>query len=164
MPLLLAVALLPSAALAPHASAEEPAGVLSAWEGNWTGSNTLWFIPRNKALPSDATAVVEPATLSYTWAFKGKPQSGTLEVSGTAETLTAVWNDTWHTREAMTLQGSVADGRITLFCTYPPDAKKPWGWRIEIGAEESNLVMRMVNITPKGKEFPAVEMIVARAG
>ncbi len=161
LPLLIALGGAPTVVAADEAAT---AGFLTAWEGTWAGSNTLWFVPRNKALPSDATAVLEPMKMSYTWAFKGKPQTGTLELSGTAEALTAVWNDTWHTREAMTLQGSVTDGQITLFTSYPEGAKKPWGWRIEIGAEESKLVMRMFNITPRGKEFPAVEMITAREG
>ena len=59
----------------------------------------------------------------------------------------------------VTLEGGFIDGRIEVLGSYPANAKKPWGWRIELGLESSQLVMRMYNITPRGKERIAVEMI-----
>lgn len=58
----------------------------------------------------------------------------------------------------MTLVGTVTDGSVALYAAYA----KTWGWRFAIAPEGDNLAMRMTNITPKGKELPAVELIAVR--
>jgi len=148
------------AALSPPALADD-AQPLAAVTGEWSGPNKLWFLRPNKPLLSEGTAAVSADVFRYTWAYKGKPQNGELTLSGEPAALSATWTDTWHSPEPMTFQGTHEGGQIALLGSYS-GMGKDWGWRIEIGPEGEQLVMRMYNITPKGKERPAVEFIADR--
>ena len=130
---------------------------MEALAGTWAGDNKLWLRSK-KPKVSAGTAQVEARVVRYTWAYKGEPQSGTLTLGGSPEATTADWTDTWHAKGGMTLNGAVTDGEVALYTTYG----KTWGWRIAIGLEGDALAMRMTNITPKGAEIPAVELVAVR--
>ena len=146
------------------ATAAEPAAHLAPIQGSWTGTNDLWFLKPDKPRRSDATVTVEGEVITYTWSYKGKPQQGTLQLTGQEDAVEATWTDTWHCPKPMTLQGTASEERTEVSGHYSVPIGKDWGWRIELGMEGDQLVMRMYNIWPKGKEQKAVELLAEHAG
>jgi hypothetical protein len=134
--------------------------------GAWTATNQLWLTPDHEAQESQSEADIKTLaqgqfiSLAYTWAYEGQPQDGLLlfHRQKTAPPAKAVWVDSFHTGgQAMIFDESWPGGWISLLTTYPAPDGPDWGWRIDIGpAEAGSFTVRMFNITPDGKEYPAV--------
>lgn len=102
------------------------------------------------------------ATLTYTWEYGGKRQEGALLICGNAkgDRVSAGWSDSWHQNSAvMYLVGTGKDGEaLNLKGSYEVPGSKPWGWRITIESAGKEIVLKMFNIDPDGKnESWAVE-------
>ena len=143
--------------------------------GNWTGENRLHDQNTGSPQNSSSTARVTPVLggrflrLDYTWTYRDKPQEGSLLVGGEegARTATAHWIDTWHMSHAgMACAGRVRDdGGIDVRGTYAAPPGPDWGWRIEVSpGKGETLRIVMFNITPDGREEPAVEASYRRSG
>jgi hypothetical protein len=122
----------------------------------WSGTNELWLDPLgNTALTSDATLSIEEKTITYTWEYEGKPQTGALTFGDTIR-----WHDTFHMP-----QGTVctpiagAWGLWQVFLEWSMGGGPSWGWRIGLFEREGErLVMQMTVIKPSGEEGRAVRM------
>ena len=139
--------------------------------GRWTGTNKLWFMPKDPVRESDATAEVEVVgrgaltILTYTWSYEGEPQDGALMIRRGQDGVQLVMLDTWHTgSQFMDFRHDPEhEGLVSVHGTYGAGEGPDWGWRITVEAEESDaFVMRMFNITPDGEEAPAVEATFTR--
>ena len=101
-------------------------------------------------------------TLRYSWAYEGKPQTGTLELRGQPAALRASWSDTFHAKEPFTLHGFEDAGVVRLFTTYDA-GDECWGWRIELDFRDPEAcTMRMFNVVPGLGAVPAVVLNGAR--
>jgi hypothetical protein len=137
--------------------------VLAKLRGRWSGTNKLWFEDLSRPEVSDATVTVSPERIVYSWAYQGKPQSGTIDLSRTGEEWRASWLDSWHTHMPMRCVGANEGGKLILLGGYRmQDAD--WGWRIELALDLlGRFFMRMFNIDPEGRETLAVELDCLRA-
>ncbi|HKB36047.1 MAG TPA: hypothetical protein VKD72_06305 [Gemmataceae bacterium] len=75
---------------------------LASCAGAWRGTSTLQDPHANIAdvSPSTATVTALPegqVRLDDTWAYRGKPQHGSLLVTCDGSLVTASWTDSWHT-------------------------------------------------------------------
>lgn len=139
--------------------------------GQWQGTNQLWLDPARPARESAATAVFQLiaqgkfATLQYTWADEGQPQSGLLLFGANGQQVDAAWVDSWHMQDAMMhCTGDVQpDGAISVLGSYAAPPDPDWGWRITVRPfpnDQFSLIMH--NISPEGKEMLAVEIMFSR--
>lgn len=148
-------------------------GWLTACAGRWSGVNTLQ--DPNLMAPEDSPATAAVAVLlggrfvriDYTWAYRGKPQEGSLLIGGDAKTGTATahWIDAWHNGDnVMACVGTaVEESRISLRGSYAAPPGPDWGWRIDLlPGDASNFRMVMFNIWPDGREDLAVESAFSR--
>ncbi len=107
------------------------------------------------------------ASVRYTWAEGGEPQTGHMLLCGSEKTgeLSCGWSDSWHqSGEVMPLKGDgMADGPARVTGSYGGDEGPAWGWRIEFEQVGEELAFRMVNITPDGEEDWAVQASYRRA-
>ena len=124
--------------------------------GAWPGSNRLWIRDPARPFRSDGALEVAARTLRYSWAYEGKPQTGTLELRGQPAALRASWSDTFHAKEPFTLHGFEDAGVVRLFTTYDA-GDECWGWRIELDFRDPEAcTMRMFNVVPGLGAVPAV--------
>jgi len=129
----------------------------------WTGDAELWLDPLgDEAERSACTIRVEADAVRYEWARGDEPQQGSLELTKDA----AVFTDTFHSTEPMTMD--VVDGRamLTLAGTYGAGDGPDWGWRIALVFRplgDGQLVLQMTNIAPWGEESRAVRMVCTHA-
>ena len=145
---------------------------LRALEGDWTGSNKLWFTPTDPARLSQTTASVRTAaqgrffTMGYTWADEGKPQDGllTLGIDPATQTIAASWLDSFHMSHAIMTCSGPAGGEVSVKGTYSVPGYPDWGWRISVDPETADaFTLRMFNISPEGEEALAVEASYRRS-
>ena len=141
---------------------------LSKAPGQWTGKNKL-MLHGEAARVSDSkltvstTALGHFVALSYTWKFDGQDQEGTLLFGGGKEGTVGSWVDSWHNGDKiMALRGESAHNKVTLMGSYAAPPGPDWKWRIEISEDAGRIKMLMTNITPKGEEEPAVEVVYQR--
>lgn len=128
------------------------------FDGKWAGTNKLWFEDPNVPEESEATIAIDGNRVTYTWVFRGKPQSGVLTFKPDGHSVTAEWTDTWHSVNPMSAIGTIEPGQLSMLGHYQ-GGDEIWGWRIELALEDSrHLRMRMFNIEPKGDESIAVEL------
>jgi hypothetical protein len=148
--------------------------ILSAFTGNWQGSNSLWLSPQESARES-ATALSIGAAINgkfieinYTWADDDKSQSGMLILGyeNERQLATAVWADSWHMGEKfMFCQGVIKEnGSVDVRGQYQAPTGPDWGWRIVVEPQSENtLNLIMYNITPDGQEELAVRAVYRKA-
>lgn len=98
----------------------------------------------------------------------GQPHAGELLVGfhRDASEYELCWIDSFHTGSAMLWSRGPAreDGIIAATGSYAAGGER-WGWRTEIhgGAGPGGpLVLRAVNISPSGEEYPAIESVWER--
>ena len=137
--------------------------------GKWQGKSRLHlsWLPEDQRITeseSDLVVAADPncayATVKYTWVHEGKAQSGLLLVAaGENGDASGGWADSWHqSGGVLALKGAGPDdGPLRLTGSYSAGEPPEWGWRIEVESSESELVLRMINITPDGDEEWAVE-------
>jgi hypothetical protein len=142
--------------------------------GEWRGRSTLQD-PEMGLQPdtSESTLMVSPlldgrfVRMDYTWSYHGKPQSGSMLIGSRTKTGAASvhWIDSWHNGESvMACEGAETDGGIDVRGSYAAPPGPDWGWRIAITANASgSLAIVMHNISPEGREQPAVEGQYSRA-
>ena len=139
--------------------------------GNWHGTNKLWLDPSKPARESGGTAVFQLtaqgkfATLNYTWADAGQPQSGVLLFGSNGQKVDAAWVDSWHMQDVMMHCTGEAqpDGAISVLGSYAAPPGPDWGWRLTIQPLPDDLLrFVMHNISPEGEEMIAVEALYSR--
>lgn len=124
--------------------------------GAWAGPNRLWITDPANPFRSDGTLVVSERTVRYTWSFKGKDHSGTVDLKGQPAAMKATWTDSFHAADTFTLYGYQEAGVIRLFTTYDA-GEATWGWQIELDFRDPEAcVMRMFNVMPELGAVPAV--------
>ena len=146
---------------------------LLAGAGRWRGTSTLHDPETRAPDAAPSTAIVTPVLagrfvrLDYTWAYRGKPQEGSMLIGHVAESrlLTVHWIDTWHMSDrVMACQGPPnTTGVIDVLGSYAAPPGPDWGWRIVITPGQKTLGIVMYNISPEGREEPAVDASYARA-
>ncbi len=146
---------------------------LTDLEGQWFGNNSLWVMPEDPVRESDSEASVTIAVhgtvalITYTWAYEGTPQEGTLLVRTGPEDVETVLVDPWHTGgKFMTFSSEGAtEDLVDVRGSYAAPPGPDWGWRIILRADSADeFLMLMYNITPDGEEAPAVEARYTRVG
>jgi hypothetical protein len=151
--------LLFSASVSSQESAMNLQSLIEGKQGSeWQGPAELWIDPLgNETLHSDATLRVEGDGLSYTWAYDGKAQRGSLRLTDAGLS----WRDSWHQPEPVELTPiDDALGIVTAGYSYPAGTGPDWHWRIKLTQRpDSTLVLAMTNIAPWGEEARAVRMI-----
>lgn len=162
--------------LSPVAAAEETSvqAFYADLAGDWTGINSLWLQPGTEAHKSDMTAQFKPTAkgayflMTYSWAWKDKPQAGVFLLGGQGEKATATWGDSWHqTPEPMQCHGTLSDDgrKIILHGSYAASSGPDWGWRTEFTLLGPDVLrMAAYNITPEGQEALAIRAELTRAG
>jgi hypothetical protein len=148
---------------------------LASHVGRWQGTNRLltpWTTPAEHM--SDATAEVALvangrfATVTYTWAYEGKPCEGFLLIGREpkGDAAHAAWVDSWHqSAHPLKSVGTAPDARtLDVRGSYPAPEGPDWGWRTVVDAtDDATLLVTMYNVTPDGEEMPAVECRYVRA-
>ncbi|MGD1916962.1 MAG: hypothetical protein ACFCBV_12365 [Phycisphaerales bacterium] len=126
--------------------------------GDWAGPNRLWTVDPNAPVRSDGTASVEAKTVRYSWSRGEDMHEGVLVLAGQPGALSITWQDTFHSKEPMTLNGFQHEGVVRVFGTYPSAEGQPdWGWQIELDTRDREaFVMRMFNVVPGIGPMPAV--------
>ncbi len=136
--------------------------------GRWSGVNRLWVMPGDPVRESETSASVAVAargalaSITYTWAYEGKPQEGVLMVrtESDPDDVGVVWVDSWHTGNKFMLFRNEGgkEGLVEVRGTYAAPPGPDWGWRIVLGADSADeFRIVMYNITPDGQETLAVE-------
>jgi hypothetical protein len=140
--------------------------------GAWKGTYRLRVTSRaEEQSPSAALAVPVIGSrffrIDYTWATQGEPQAGSLLFGCEAKggVATAAWIDSWHMGDKiMICRGRVKpSGVIDVFGTYAVPAHHDWGWRTLIVPGTRSFRLKMYDVSPRGKEEPAVDVKYARA-
>lgn len=142
--------------------------------GEWTGISTLHDPQSGSRDRSDSRLRITPllsrrfVRLEYTWSYQAKPQEGVVLIGHNPKSrlVSGYWADTWHMgHDVMTLTGTADPGAadLALDGSYEVAPGPDWGWRIDITADGESIRVGMVNITPEGEEFPAVEAEYGRA-
>lgn len=132
-------------------------------QGTFSGTNHLWMDPSKPSEESPGTLTLAGDTLDVTWAYKGAPQKGTMTFHVEGDKVEVDWVDTWHAETGLNPKGTATATKIDVFATYPAGPGQPdWGWRSVIEATDKALILRMFNVTPKGVEGRAVELIGTR--
>ncbi len=136
------------------------------WNGHWQGTNKLWFEPGGECHQSPisltANAVRDQLLeVAYEWQYQNQPKIGRLMVSLTGNT--AAWYDSFHFDSDLWVCDveQQAEG-LNLSGTYPAPPGPDWGWRITLGKDLGQFLMRMYNITPEGEEALAVEALLEK--
>jgi hypothetical protein len=133
--------------------------MLASAIGTWKGTKKLWLQDPNSPELCDTEVVVSANRVSYTWSFRGSPQSGVIELSKTDDLVHAAWTDTWHSTETMESEGTDSDDRIVFTGTYAAGDGPDWSWRTELDlSAPAGFGLKMFNIMPTGEEQIAVHM------
>lgn len=141
--------------------------------GEWTATYRLQETASATAQESASTASITPVAVSrfiridYTWAYRSKPQEGSILIGCNARdnSAYAVWIDSWHmSDEFMICRGVItAAGALDVRGSYPAPPGPDWGWRTVIEPlDRSSFRMTMWNIAPDGREELAVEADYSR--
>lgn len=141
--------------------------------GEWKGSSKLQDTENGIADESASLLSVIPVLggkfvrLDYTWAYKEKPQEGSMLVGYDPKSgeVTAHWIDSFHTGpKAMACTGrSEAERVLSVRGSYAAPPGPDWGWRTVITASTDAIEIAMYNVWPEGNEELAVEMNYQRA-
>lgn len=135
--------------------------------GTWIGTNKLWLEPAEPSSDSEATAAADLVAngkflaVRYTWADEGETQEGFMLVGARTDgaSAQATWVDSWHMGDSPMVCRQVPskEGVLALLGSYPAPSGPDWGWRLEIEPQPPDRwTMRMVNISPEGREALAV--------
>jgi len=137
------------------------------WTGTWSGSSTLFLDPAGAGERSDSRLSVRSAalgrfvTLEYDWSTQGARQEGLLLIGAeTPLVAAAAWVDSWHMAERlMKLAGTIDPrGSVRVVGRYAATPGVEWGWSITVElASPDELLLRMHNIEPSGREALAVD-------
>ena len=138
------------------------------WKGpsklhqEWEKEVSKQVVTSNSSLHIEHDSHATFATLTYTWEYNGKKQEGTLLICGdkAGDHVSGGWSDSWHQNTAvMQLVGTGKNGNpVNLVGSYEVPGSKPWGWRLTITLVQNEIVLKMFNIDPDGKnESWAVE-------
>lgn len=145
--------------------------------GSWKGESKLhleWLPEDQRVTVCDSKLHIDLdmqkkyATLTYTWVYDGKVEEGSMHVCGSSKqkSSTIGWVDSWHQHgSVLHLKGAeFNDESVKCSGTYPSgDGSPDWGWRIELSLpEENQFLLKMINISPEGKESWAVECFYQR--
>jgi hypothetical protein len=141
--------------------------LLTQLAGRWAGSSRLFF--EEQQLDSPSTAEVRAlgqgkfVALAYTWEHEGQPQDGLIVFA--TEGRAATWLDSWHMGDSVMQCEVTREGdAVSLRGSYPAPPGPDWGWRIKIAHNDSELEIRMFNLSPDGQEWPAVAAVYGKAG
>jgi hypothetical protein len=139
---------------------------MTALTGRWKGKALLWIDPAEPPGESDVEALVESLyggrwiRIEYQGLVMGKPHAGTLVIgfhkdAGEHE---SSWIDTFHTGTSiLTSAGKPSNpGEIDVRGTYAAGAER-WGWRTVLSLAGDEMILAAFNISPDGKEYPAIE-------
>jgi hypothetical protein len=132
--------------------------------GTFAGLNRLWFFPGDPARVSDGALEVSADRVALRWAYEGKPQHGTIALSGPPSSCKGVFTDTFHAADGLVLHGRRDGATVTLYGTYPAGEGKPdWGWRVVLdGSVPDAFLVRMFNVKPDDRESIAVDLAGVR--
>ncbi|MFA6455846.1 MAG: DUF1579 domain-containing protein [Bacteroidota bacterium] len=145
-----------------------PHHFLTQLAGTWAGTTKTFFEPGILADESPWHGTLRPILdgmfilHEYHGSLQGKPLKGTAlyGYAVSPRQFQSAWVDSFHNGTTiMFSQGSVRNDCFNVLGSYDaPDGSPPWGWRTEIlKPENDQLIIRMYNITPEGKEALAVE-------
>lgn len=147
---------------------------LAELAGEWSGPSQLWIHPDDPMHESHSTAQIgqlargQFVTIDYTWAFEGEPQEGLIVfgLGPDAHSASAVWFDSWHmANQVMVMRPEYLADKVALHGSYAAPSGPDWGWRIELeSSDQTSWTLRMFNILPDGRAFPAVLTVYERAG
>jgi len=137
--------------------------------GRWQGTNRLRLMPTDDYQSSVATATVGVTaarfvSIAYTWADGDAPQDGLILLGGSADELSAVWVDSWHTGPTwMTFTGGDGDAEtLRLLGSYAAPTGPDWGWQIHVRPRDA--VITMHNVVPGSEPYQVVELALERVG
>jgi hypothetical protein len=152
-------------------SALEP---LADHAGRWRGTSRLHDPETGGPEDSASELAIVPVLggrflrVDYTWSHAGEGQEGSILLGYEAdqEAVSAHWIDTYHVGDWVMACRGTADGRggVSVRGSYAEPPGPDWHWRIELSPmSERRLRMVMTNISPDGREEPAVEAIYERS-
>ena len=136
--------------------------VLHSLAGTWQGVNRLRMMPDDAYVESPATASIrvvarEYVAVEYTWSDAGIPQDGIVLIAASADPITAVWADSWHSSPAwMSMSGAVEDDTVVLSGSYADPPGPDWGWQIRLDSRSRRLTMH--NQVPGEAFYQVVEL------
>ena len=142
-------------------------------EGQWKGTNKLWFSPADSPLESATTAGIKKGIngtcvkVAYSWEYEEKPQEGLMIFSfdPNRELVKAAFYDSFHmANDFMVCEGSSEGGKIDVLGEYRAPVGPAWRWRTVFksdGPDEFRFLM--YNIHPDGTEDKAVESVYERS-
>lgn len=145
------------------------AAVLLESVGEWIGHSTLnlpWLEEGNRLHRSESKLLVEVdrhskfATVSYTWTYDGEDHEGRMVFCQNSKQATGGWSDSWHQNSSVLFMTGAARDDISIQAVY---SAEQWSWRLEMRRDGEQLILRMINIDPEGKEEWAVEAAYARS-
>ena len=129
-----------------------------AKQGDWVGSNKLWFDQPNAELSKGHIRVFKKS-IEYEWSFRGLKQNGVITFFGPKTSFRAAWMDSWHSKEMTDLHGSEDHEILKLYGTYADSQEIEWGWRIELDLRDPDVFqLRMFNVEPNGTIHIAVDL------
>ena len=128
----------------------------SSHHGAWSGPNRLWIMDPTAPSRSTGAMTATGVSLRYSWAHEGAAHAGSIDLKGQPAAMQAIWRDSFHAKDPITLHGCTDAGVIRLYTTYDA-GDESWGWQIELDARDpESLVMRMFNVMPGLGAVPAV--------
>ena len=148
-----------------------PSSILDA-NGTWKGRSQLhlsWLEPHLREIESDSTLHVEAteayATIGYTWAYQGEPQTGAMHIAKASDVnhVEIGWVDSWHqSGGVLHLIGAEEGNGIKAGGTYTA-GDETWGWTIALDVTGDELTITMENVEPSGNAEWAVRGVYGRA-
>jgi hypothetical protein len=140
--------------------------------GRWEGPTRTWLDPSAAPSESVTSARVEVilggrfVRVDYQGMIMGKPHAGEVLIGyEPAESrFTAVWIDSFHMSPGIMVSTGQRspDGVIAVLGSYAGEGQR-WGWRTTLRLEsDDRLHIDAFNISPEGREDPAIETRLAR--
>jgi hypothetical protein len=144
---------------------------LHALVGTWHGTTRTWLDPSappdqgQTALRAEAILGGRFVRLEYRGTVIGKPHAGEMLLGHEpqASRFVAAWVDSFHMSTGIMISTGEPrpDGAIAVMGKYAAGDEE-WAWRTVISLEGGDLVIASFNVTPDGKEHPAVESRLSR--
>lgn len=145
---------------------------LARMAGEWSGTTQVWFQPGDPVDTSEQSGTIRVVgggrflLHEYRGSFQGAAQDGVAlcAVHLDAQNFETAWVDSFHTGTAiMSSSGPIEAGFSALTSYTYGQGGPPWGWRTTFEQpSDDELLITMMNITPKGEECKAVETRYSR--
>jgi hypothetical protein len=135
--------------------------------GAWSGPARTWLDPSADPELASWRAAIEPLLdgtylrIRYDGECCGKPHTGEMTLGLDDLEHTMYWIDSFHTGRSAHWAVGPAGSSILVLGSYRAGEER-WGWRTSFQEVEGQLVIAATNISPDGKEYPAIEVRLSR--